>query len=623
MSYWQRLEAEKAKKRQEKAERQRQAEQERRERRKVAVNVETLPTAKPAAIAVKERPLLRKDLENRERLTRWFSHPWDAIEKEGDEGWKTLKYPLLPAAIFQRWRDGDRLIGLGFGKEANYFVIDIDSESPYHTEDGLREIRSALESLGIYQSILIQSSFSEGWHLYGFLSEAVPTFALACGLHQAMEDTGLTVGPGVLELFPNRKSFKKDGKGIYNRHRLPLQPGSGSFLLDEDLCPFSDSLSRFLDLADKAAAIANDVETLLEYSELARESFYNTNKEAQSHFFRAGRHSKKVKEWRANLEAAIAQGWTGNHQSNELLGRIAEYGRVFLGLGGVELANYIYKTAIASPGYESYCRHQREMGNWAERWARSAEKYRYPLGTKKGGEFHPLPKAGPSNEERKVDAMERIVEAIQTYEALGRPWPSTIRKRRSQLAEMAGCSERTLAKAEYLTLWHPAHINANEEPIPYPVSLSGNDEDEKEKRDHTPAITVCPACPPSASEKKFITPSESGSDRQDQPKLSIDPLSVLPPSSFSAPILLESAQGETYSDFVEDEQPKNVSKIVTMNHFRKSDGFQVGDRVRCNRYPSETFEIIETYGSQAHLENGWGYEWVLMSELTKLEDNHA
>jgi hypothetical protein len=56
-----------------------------------------------------------------------------------------------------------------------------------------------------------------------------------------------------------------------------------------------------------------------------------------------------------------------------------------------------------------------------------------------------------------------------------------------------------------------------------------------------------------------------------------------------------------------------LPQVKSINHF------EVGDHVLCSRYPSETFKVIETYGSQAHLENAWGCEWVLMSELSLME----
>jgi hypothetical protein len=474
------------------AERER-TKKEKRERQKYKGNLETLPSAKSIALAPQNRPLLAGEIENRERLSHWFNHGYDAIEKVGDGGWTTLRCYLLPDAIYEKWRDGNRVIGLGFGKETNYFVIDIDCGSKYHNEVAVGEInevavgeiKAALEVIGINKTVLIQSSFSTGFHLFGFMSESVPTFSLACALHYCLEDAGLEIQKGQLELFPNRKKFVGKGKSIYNRLRLPLQPGSGSFLLDGDFCPFSDSIEIFLDWAD-GAALNNDLETLLEACGTARNRYSEEKKQKRENngpdgFFSLKRIGKNAKQWKQYLEAAIKKGWDAHHYSNILLGYIAEYGRVFLGLGGVELVEYIYKTAIAAPGYSTYCRHQKEIYGWCERWAKSAERHRYPYGTRKGGEFKRLGKGGPTNEEKKADAMRRVIEYVENFEGV---WPATIRDRRSLIAKGARCSEGTLAKAEYLPLWHPKYMSSEGECL----TTTNTDSCTEKSCDQTPAI---------------------------------------------------------------------------------------------------------------------------------------
>jgi hypothetical protein len=621
---------------------------EKRETRNHKGNLETLPSAKSVALAPQSRPLLAGEIENRDRLSHWFNHGYDAIEKVGEGQWKTLPYYLLPAAIYEKWRDGDRAIGLGFGKETNYFVIDIDCGSKYHNEAAIGEIKAALEAIGINKTPLIQSSFSTGFHLFGFLSESVPTFSLACALHYCLEDAGLEIQKGQLELFPNRKIYNPDGKSIYNRHRLPLQPGSGSFLLNGDFCPFVDSIEIFLDWAD-GAALDNDLETLLEYSELAREAYYNTSREAQANFFKTRNHSKKAKEWNGNLETAIATGWTGYHQSNILLGQIAEHGRVFLGLGGTELNEYIYKTAIAAPGYSTYCRHQKEIYSWCERWARSAERHRYPYGTRKGGEFKRLGKGGPTNEEKKADAMTRVIECVEDFEVSGRSWPATIRDRRSLIAKLAKCSERTLAKAEYLPLWHPVHLTTIDTDLRIETT-----------RDHTPAINcVMPSvlapvsvCQSSFSEDdvclstiqsleqlriNFIQGSEqeqntnqldqelvviSNSESNQEKELinfSISSLIVLSPGA----ILTKKNAEILDMTAIQSTKSKKLSKIVPKT--RQMNYFKVGDRVVSEDRPAPILSIVSFHCGNHEWPRVQADFWekselAHVSELRKVED---
>ena len=583
-------------------------------------NLEKLPSAKSVALAPQSRPLLAGEIENRDRLSHWFNHGYDAIEKVGDGQWTTLRCYLLPAAIYEKWRDGDRAIGLGFGQETNYFVIDIDCGSKYHNEAAIGEIKAALEAIGINKTVLIQSSFSSGWHLYVFLPESVPTFSLSCALHYCLEDAGLEIQKGQLELFPNRKKYNPDGKSIYNRHRLPLQPGSGSFLLDGDFCPFIDSIEIFLDLAD-GAALNNDLETLLEACGVAKGRYSEEKKQKRENngpdgFFSLKRIGKNAKQWKQFLEAAIEKGWDAYHQSNILLGYIAEYGRVFLGLGGVELHEYIYKTAIAAPGYSTYCRHQEEIYGWCERWARSAERHRYPYGTRKGGEFKRLGKGGLTNEEKKADAMTRVIECVEDFEASGRSWPATIRDRRSLIAMLAKCSERTLAKAEYLPLWHPEHPTiVGEHP-----TIANTDFRTKTARDHTPAIN-CVMLPVLTSVPKFRSPlptiksieqlrinliqgseQEQNSNQLDQElaiisnsesiqekalvNFSISSLSVLPPGAVLTNENAETVDVTVIQPINPQESPEIVPETRRMNYFK------VGDRVVSEERPGQILSIV-------------------------------
>jgi hypothetical protein len=402
-------------------------------------------------------PQLRSPL--RIRFGEYFNHPFDAILNQSGKGWVTLKQRLDDGQIWQDWQDGDRLIGLGFGKTTRYALIDIDAGSPYHSEAGLRDIAWALETIGINSTTLIRSSFSQGWHLYFGFSRPVPTFGLSCLLHQAMEAAGLSIAKGVLEIFPNRKGWQKDAVTVYNRHRLPLQPASGSALLNDDLCPYSTDLGTFLDRLDETAE-ANDIDLIEELSAEAKRN-YNPSKRkgttATSSPFSP--HNPNARKWKKGLEEAIAKGWDGHHQSNILLGQIAEHGRVFLGIDDeYQLADYIAETAIACPGFIPYCRHQREIHAWALRWAKSAMRHRYPYGTRRGGEFKELGKGGLTNEEKRAECLERVADAVNDYQESKREWPTTIRARRKLISELAHCSESTLNKPIYLALWHPNHL---------------------------------------------------------------------------------------------------------------------------------------------------------------------
>jgi hypothetical protein len=439
--------------------------------------------------------------ETQEKFNHWFNHGWDSIyQRPTDESWLTAKFSILPSQIWEKWQNPDTLIGLRFGINTRYGLIDIDYGSKYHSDDGLRDIKGALEGIGINETILNCSSSSEGWHLYYFLPELVNSFQLAQTVAIAFRENGLEIEPGQLEIFPNVKGYGREKVISFNGHRLPLQVGS--YLLDDDLQPYSNSIDTFLSQADKCA-LSVDFDVLSEALETASDRYKELFKGPSSDnvvvSLKWFKHSKNAKKWKNESEKAIETGWTGKSQSNDLLGIIAEYGRVFKGIDDEsELAAYIVKTAIAAPGYFEYCRHQNEIESWARRWAKCAMLHRFPYGSRKG-KFKPLSKGGLNNDEKKVDAMTRISEAMIDLIASGR-LPSQISELRSLLSKLAHCSERTLAKTEYLTLWHPKHQNLDT------VTDS-------EFRSHADINCVVPSVVAGEAEKNLLILPTEGSDR--------------------------------------------------------------------------------------------------------------
>jgi hypothetical protein len=464
----------------------------------------------PKPIARKSKPKATKPIPKgvMESFSHWFCHGWEAIEKKDGKTWITLKYPLATGKILELWKDPTTAIGLRFGKETRYGMLDIDAGSKYHNPEGLDRIKDALAILGIEDSLLIQSSHSTGWHLYFFLPQAIATFALACGLQDALEMAGLELKPGQLEAFPNRKGRTKNGFVAYNGHRLPLQTGSA--LLDADGNPYSQSIQSFLRQAEMVSECV-DFDLLLNTCQDAH------NRYTARLFSGKAKHQPLAKQFGGRrllkeLNTIIETGWTAHGQSMDILGTIAAKGRIFHGLGGEELADWVYRTAINAPGFYDYCRHEKECPAWAARWAKCAERKYYPYGSRNGGDFKPPKEAGPTNEEKQADARKRIVEAIADFKASGRAWPSTIRARRLLIAKMACCSERTLAKAEYLSLWHPDHQSKAVTPMPYTEQVSGI----SPERDHTTPITWGASSFPGRAEKKITSssqPRESDCDR--------------------------------------------------------------------------------------------------------------
>ncbi|MDX2242281.1 MAG: hypothetical protein NW224_16475 [Leptolyngbyaceae cyanobacterium bins.302] len=395
------------------------------------------------------------------KLCETFPYLWQAIlsPNETPAQWQTItKYPLRPRVLWRYWQDPAQLVGVRFDHTTRYGMLDIDRHSPYHPAQdttALPLIRTALETIGIARSLLIRSSFSGGLHLYLPLPEAVPTFGLALALKQCLEAQGFVVAQGKLEIFPNCKAYAKPGTYIeYNAHRLPLQPASGSCLLDADGNPHSEDLEPFFQQWDTASA-GQDMEELQHAIATAR-----TNRKARSY------RKTIVTEWQQDLKDEIQEGWTGHGQTNHLLKTIACYGVVFAALEGDALTDYVERTAIASPGYTQWCQHQHEIRLRSQVWARAAENYYWKIGDmpKRSGNF-PVEASNniiPFNTAKSEDARNRIREVVQRLDALG-TLPETITARVNAIVAQ-GISSKTLYR--HLDLWHPEHLFQDQSKIP-------------------------------------------------------------------------------------------------------------------------------------------------------------
>ncbi|HEY9763768.1 MAG TPA: hypothetical protein V6D07_14645 [Trichocoleus sp.] len=365
-----------------------------------------------------------------------FSYPWSWIKSEGN-GWKTItKYPLQPRDLIRYWKDPHTFVGVSFDTDTAYGLIDLDVGGDYHplsSPMALKGIKAALEDIGITRSLLLQSSESQGVWLLFPLPTAVSSFRLAQVLHGVLRKAGFNIRPGHLEVFPNLKHWD----AAYHAHRLPLQ--AGSYLLDDDLQPFSDDLEVFLKAWEGAAA-GQDIDTLK-----AAFGSYESVKPTS-------RESERARAFREDLQSRINEGWTGDAQTNDLLLDIGRLCRVFHRLGGSLLAKKISSMAQSLPGYKEHCDHQHEIERRAKDVARWAEKHYQPIGYGQAI-TEPMAARGPNNQDKAKDAQERIKAAVTALEATADP-PTTVTEWRDEIAAR-GISPHTLYKYKYL--WHPGH----------------------------------------------------------------------------------------------------------------------------------------------------------------------
>jgi len=377
--------------------------------------------------------------------------PNDATAKPA---WQTItKYELRPRVLWNDWQDANTLIGVRFGHETVYGLLDIDAGSDYCSADGVAELRAALETIGITRTILTRSSWSGGLHLYLPLPEAVNTFNLAVALHECLKAQGFRLKAGQLEVFPNIKAYGVKTFIDYAAHRLPLQPASGSCLLDDDLNPTGNSLARFFWLWDQAAS-HQDMDELRHAIKIGRDN----------HRKKPKRRNHPVESWRQDLDTEITEGWTDHGQTNHLLKTIACYGHVFERLSGQDLIDYTLRIATSRPGYEKYCRHRHEIERKVTTWVRAVENYYWPLGTTPTRDTaSPSSKVIQFNQQQSEDAQSRIKAAYDQLEQTGE-LPEQITARAKAIARVARVSQQTLYK--HRSLWHPNYLQGvmHEEP---------------------------------------------------------------------------------------------------------------------------------------------------------------
>jgi len=379
--------------------------------------------------------------------------------------WKTQNCYIEPTNIIARWQAPDKLIGVRFGSKTNYALIDIDTNSQYHyaqDSNAINKMQGALEErLGINKTLIIQSSWSEGVHLYIPLPKMVNSFHLASSLFRTLHEAGFDIAPGTLEIFPNCRKFDSD----HMAHRLPLQ--EGSFFLDSDFHPLQEetSLVRFIEKWETCAT-QQDIEILSEILQ----SDYDWRREFQKKTYGANVKSSKLRDWKEDLERVMSVGWTDHGQTNIILWKIGVYARVFKCATTMsEVMNFIVETAPKCPGFYEWSRHVKELKVLAKHKAVSIMESHKPL-----TEYRRTGVAGlvvkeknlNYNKEAAQEASARIMKGMDSLIAQD-VLESNVEARMAQL--QAECQKlfgtkparSTLYKKETKILWHPQYIKEN------------------------------------------------------------------------------------------------------------------------------------------------------------------
>ena len=411
-------------------------------------------------------------------LEKYFNHYWSFIEARNPKhydgnkpNWRTeTSFSLNNKTLLRRFIDPDSLVGVRFdtnkGSVVNYCLVDLDTFGRVHPAEypeTFQKLLDTFEESGLVTPVFVQSSYSMGLHIFFALSEAVNTFNLACLIKRVVERAGIKAEDGHLELFPNCKFFNKNQVTNYKAHRLPLQPNSGSLLLNDELEPQSDNFLDFIAHMDFSARKNIVDEEFQEKLLLARESI-----EKERFGFFNVRNKSKVAEWKADLEFSIKLGWTGAGQTNELLRIIATYGVVFLGLEGDNLYQYVLATVLNATGYAEYCNHHDDIERRCRERAKNAEKYYWKLGSTAKREIAWKDAFGElrcgvvnGNENKKLNTIQRLKAILEEIKKELESVPAAktaflkFLSKKSQEIFKVGFSFSTLKQQAYETLWLP------------------------------------------------------------------------------------------------------------------------------------------------------------------------
>ena len=223
-------------------------------------------------------------------------------------------------------------------------VVDVDTKSRYHPGseegEGIEPVKIALTAIGLLEPLEIQSSHSDGVHLWYPLDRPTHALTIARAMRAACFAAGLQVADGVLEFRPNDKASGSNFATI----RAPLTgegnaiwvPGVG---LVEEL-----SLLRYL---WEQAQGSNQL-TPLDHS-------LNRRGQLPPRSQQPGRCLQGARD-------RLTEGFTGPGQTEALKLAALQVAGLLEGLSDPEvIRRRCVELVSGAPGFYHHCRHRREV----------------------------------------------------------------------------------------------------------------------------------------------------------------------------------------------------------------------------------------------------------------------
>jgi hypothetical protein len=421
-----------------------------------------------------------------------FPHHWGVIKKiyrpKEDErpDWMTIQYNgkdinLQATELDRLYASEKEAVGVRFGSLTSYLLLDIDFLSKCHPNINRSEwnrLLKTLETIGLLNPIKILSSDSGGRHIYYWFNnrEQLDTFKVAQLLWSVCHAHGFDIKQGNIEIFPHCKKFTPTPSS-YNGHRLPLQPNSGSVLLDDD----EDGDIERWDILNPWGEFCQRVQNSQQDMALLRKKIAWGVKYHQEHnsFSSAGTMTTTAAEWLKNLDDRLQLGWTDKGQTNELIRTACVREWVFTS-DGERNDDAVLKRLINMPGYFEHCGHQHEIElrvrDWMTcvinaYWPYSRQDMRHGRPILKSDAIldpnNPPPEPQPKSSKRQDDVLARLRQTVAAL--VDRPLPTKINEIVRLIQEKAkemfgkGFGINTLYRSKYAVEWRVLVANLQTE----------------------------------------------------------------------------------------------------------------------------------------------------------------
>lgn len=399
------------------------------------------------------------------------------FKRTSDSNWweRNKRKPLADSAILEAVSCELSLFrGLRQGERTRFAIIDIDAGSAHHSVSEIARLRTALEEVGLEQSFLYRSSASGGWHLYVPFSDWVPSDEMARLLKKYLRASGFTLKSGQMEVFPS-------GNGI----RLPLQAGfawldeQGEVVLCREELTVEQAIGLFVH--DIESASNEWLYTKLRITEMLYDQAQDRKQgEASGHEERVSSEgfehvfeNRLIKENYDKGRQYWVGGLTRKHQRHEAILCVGHY----LWFGDAEAGIPAYPGSWndrarerlirqwLEDNHNGFCNHI-NSGDWdtvdanierAVHWRKddTSARVSYPLTersrerlvqlARRTGRLWHMDDFKKANEDRELDAREKIREAVQELLREGR------RVSGRAIAQLTGCSRNTVKK--HSDLW--------------------------------------------------------------------------------------------------------------------------------------------------------------------------